>query len=84
MTDWLGGYLDGVFVFLGNVLPSSPVSGWLGSSDGLALGLGWLNWVFPVGDCVAIFGAWMAAVTAVCAGSVVLDAAKKVAGFLLA
>lgn len=67
MLAFLNTLIGGFFNILNNVLPNSPFQGVVESSETLALGLAWLNWVFPVGDCLAIFaGVLVALVVWIC------------------
>lgn len=59
MLDFLLGLVNGLVAFLNGVLPNSPLSGFVTGVDTLRMGLGWLNWFFPVGDCLVLFGAWI-------------------------
>ena len=59
MIDSLLGLLSGVFGWLASVLPSDPFAQWVQVTDGMRLGLGWLNWFFPVGDALAFFSVWL-------------------------
>lgn len=43
------------------VLPLSPFSQFLDNFSSLPY-LGWLNWFFPVGDCLVVMLAWLGAV----------------------
>lgn len=43
------------------VLPLSPFEEFLGNFANLPY-LGWLNWFFPVGDCLVVMLAWLGAV----------------------
>lgn len=43
------------------VLPRSPFRDFIGSFASLPY-LGWLNWFFPVGDCLVVMGVWLGAV----------------------
>lgn len=61
MLSWLSGLLRGILGFLNGLLPDSPFADALTGLDGLQQGMGWLNWFCPVGDCLAIFGLWLAA-----------------------
>lgn len=55
MLSFLGELLQGILGFLGSFLPDSPVQDWIDSVEMLQQGLAWLNWIFPVGDCLAFF-----------------------------
>lgn len=60
MLDFLVSLLTGLAGFLNSVLPNSPFTGFVQAGQSLQLGLGWLNWFFPVGDCLLLFGAYLA------------------------
>lgn len=61
MLSFLAGLLHGILGFLSGVLPDSPFLDLMSGLDTLQLGLGFLNWVVPVGDCLLIFGLWLTA-----------------------
>lgn len=44
-----------------SVLPLSPFQDFIAEFQGLPY-LGWLNWFFPVGDCLVVMLAWLGAV----------------------
>lgn len=44
-----------------SVLPLSPFKQFIDQFRSLPF-LGYLNWFFPVGDCLAVMGAWLTAV----------------------
>jgi len=44
-----------------SVLPLSPFSEFISRFSSLPY-LGWLNWFFPVGDCLVVMGVWLGAV----------------------
>lgn len=43
------------------VLPKSPFRGFLDMIGSFEF-LGWLNWFFPVGDCLKVVAAWLVAI----------------------
>lgn len=59
MLAWLGGFLSGIFSFLSSVLPGSPFQSLISNFNGLATGLGWLNWFVPIGDFGLIFAGYL-------------------------
>ena len=44
-----------------SVLPLSPFQDYISQFSSLPY-LGWLNWFFPVGDCLVVMLAWLGAV----------------------
>lgn len=44
-----------------DLLPLSPFQQFITQFKGLPY-LGWLNWFFPVGDCLIVMAAWLGAV----------------------
>ena len=44
-----------------SLLPRSPFQEFIANFAGLPY-LGWLNWFFPVGDCLIVMLAWLGAV----------------------
>ena len=77
MLNFLVGLLKGLASFLNSVLPDSPFSDFVTSVDALQLGLGWLNWFFPVGDCLLLFAAWLALLLVWAAVDFALSKASK-------
>lgn len=57
--------MDQLFAAFGeaitNVLPSSPFRVWIDKIGELEY-LSWLNWFFPVGDCLKVMVAWLGAI----------------------
>ncbi len=43
------------------LLPQSPFADWIDSFV-VPEWLGWLNWFFPVGNCLAIMAVWLVAI----------------------
>ena len=60
MLNFLTGLISGILGFLNGVLPDSPFQSFLQGAQGLQTGLGWLNWVVPIGDMILVFTAWLA------------------------
>ena len=44
-----------------DLLPLSPFQEFISDFASLPY-LGWLNWFFPVGDCLVVMGVWLGAV----------------------
>ena len=44
-----------------DLLPTSPFQEFVTQFSSLPY-LGWLNWFFPVGDCLVVMAAWLVAV----------------------
>lgn len=61
MLAFLGGLLHGIISFLATFLPDSPLRAFGDALGGAEMGLGWLNWLVPVGPMLAVFLAWLAA-----------------------
>lgn len=59
--DMLSGLWDAFAAMLQTVLPLSPFQRWVSAAQGLPY-IGWLNWFFPVGECLAVMAAWLTAV----------------------
>lgn len=55
------GLLGTVFGWIGGLLPDSPLSGYVTVTDGMRLGLAWLNWFLPISDMLVALGLWIAA-----------------------
>lgn len=67
------GFVGGILDMLNSVLPASPFQGLIQETDAVTLGLGWLNWLLPIGDMMAIFAVYLVALLAFFAVSEVKD-----------
>lgn len=76
MGEVIAELLDGVFGWMATALPQDPFADYLLPRVGLSQGLGWLNWMFPIADCVTFFTLWIGTVSA-------YVAARRVVGGLL-
>ena len=60
--DTLNGLLSNFGAFLQSILPVSPFADffdqWVAPQY-----LSWLNWFFPVSECITVLGVWISAVT---------------------
>ena len=56
--------INGLLTILSGILPGDPFVDWITTSEGLALGLGYLNWFFPIADCAIFLGTWCAVMVA--------------------
>lgn len=61
MLAWFGELFNKFAAAVAAVLPRSPFSDALASFSNLPY-LGWLNWFIPVGACIKIATAWLAAI----------------------
>ena len=77
MIQFLSSLFNTLFSFLSGVLPDSPFADLATVTDGMATGIGYLNWFFPVGQALALFTAWLAACVIVVAAKFV---GKRVTG----
>ena len=59
--DMLSGLFSAFAESLTQVLPLSPFQQFIDNFRSLPY-LGWLNWFFPVGDCLVVMLAWLGAV----------------------
>lgn len=83
MLSVIFGFVGGILDFLNNVLPDSPFQGLIEESNAVTLGLGWLNWLLPVGDMMLIFAAYLVVLLAYFAVSEVKDGLWAVKGALI-
>lgn len=60
MISAIIGFVSGIVGWLASVLPDSPFAGLFTGNQSILTGLGWLNWLLPVGDLLAIFGLFLA------------------------
>ena len=63
--------------FIKAVLPTSPFRGLIDSIGSFEY-LGWLNWFFPVGECLAVLVAWVAVISTYYLYSIVLRWIKAI------
>lgn len=62
MLSLITSVIGAIVSWLVAVLPVSPFSGLVLDGVGdVGLYLGWLNWLVPFGDLLALFAAWIAA-----------------------
>lgn len=73
----ISGVFNGLIDSILHLLPTSPFRGFLNELQGLPY-LGWVNWVFPVGDCVRVLGAWIVAITVFYIYSVIMRWVKLI------
>lgn len=64
---------------LTSILPKSPFAEFIANAQSMP-GLGWLNWLLPVGDMLKVFGAWLGAVALFYMVQVVLRWLKVIQG----
>jgi len=58
--DLLTNLWNGLVTGITSVFPSSPFSDWIDAFADLPY-IGYLNWFFPVGPCLAILSTWLLA-----------------------
>lgn len=61
MISMIVGMITGIVGWLNGILPNSPFQDLLTGNNAILTGIGWLNWFIPVGDLLAIFGLYLAA-----------------------
>lgn len=76
-------FVSGILQFLNSALPDSPFQGLIQETDAVTLGLGWLNWLLPVGDMMAIFAAYLVVLLAYFAVTEVKDGLFDLKGALI-
>lgn len=64
MLAFLADFLGGIVGFLVRFLPDSPLRAFGDVLEGASLGIGWLNWVIPIGPMLGVFTAWLVALLA--------------------
>lgn len=60
MIAFITGLLHTIFGFFSSLLPDSPFQDMFTMTEAMSTGLGWLNWLFPVNECLGLFLAWLA------------------------
>lgn len=63
--------------FIKSVLPTSPFRGLIDTIGSFEY-LGWLNWFFPVGDCLIVLTGWVAIIGTYYLYSIVLRWIKAI------
>lgn len=58
MVTFLASLLTKALLWLSSLLPASPFRS-VTLAQGVETGLGWLNWVFPVGPCMELMVVWL-------------------------
>lgn len=74
--------LSGLLSTLAGLLPQYDFTSFFVVADSMKLGIGWLNWLFPVGDAALLMGTWIGLVVAAIAAKKVLGGALGLTGFL--
>lgn len=59
LLDALLAMISGALNVLGSLLPQSPMLSWATVTADMRLGIGFLNWVMPIADMLAVFGLWL-------------------------
>lgn len=57
--------LNGVLGFLGSLLPLDPFADFLQVTQGMRMGIQWLNWFFPVREAATFMMVWIGLMVAV-------------------
>lgn len=80
MLQTLTSLLATVFGFLDGLLPDSPFADAFQVTQQMSLGIGWLNWLMPIGEMLVIMSLWIAACLAITAIRVALEVTSDVGG----
>lgn len=80
MLEAILGLFNTIFGFLGNLLPDSPFTGMVQVNDSLLQGIGWLNWLVPINEMLAMMALWLVACVAVVAVRTALDVTGSIGG----
>ena len=80
MLQGLLSLLNTIFGFLDTLLPTSPFEQYITANNQISLGISWLNWVFPIGEMLAIMVVWLGLCLTVVAVRVALDVTGSVGG----
>lgn len=75
MIDVILSFLNGILGFLNGILPDSPFTDIIEGNETMLNALGWLNWLVPINDLLAIFSVYLVALLAYQAASLALDGA---------
>lgn len=75
--------LIGLFAsFLDALLPDSPFAGLIETLQLMHTGLGWLNWMCPINQMLALFAAWLTACIAAVVARILWLKAQGAIGIL--
>lgn len=75
MIDIILSFLNGILGFLNGILPDSPFTDLIQGNETMLNALGWLNWLVPISDLLAIFSVYLVALLAFQTASLALDGA---------
>lgn len=78
MLDVLLGLGRGFLDLLGGLLPTFDASQYVQITEGMTTGIGWLNWLFPLGDALTVTGIWLGAISVIILAKVVLYVVNQV------
>lgn len=70
--------LQNIIAFVLKLVPTSPFRGIIDSIGSFEY-LGWLNWFFPVGPCLAVLSVWVGVIASYTIVSALLRWAKIIA-----
>ena len=79
MLDMVITFITTVFGWVGDLLPDSPFDSFFTVLDTMHTGIAWLNWLCPVGECLALATVWVVACVAVVVAENALDLTTKIA-----
>lgn len=82
MGDALADLFGSMIGILGGLLPQDPFAQYLVVVDSMRLGVGYLNWLFPVGDAAAFMALWVASTVAAVAAKKVIGGSLNITGLL--
>ena len=80
MLSLVVGVITGILGFFDSILPASPFRALIDSWGSLGEGIGWLNWLVPVGVLLTILGAWLSLMVIWYGVVIVMRRAKEVTG----
>lgn len=75
MIDVILSFLTGILGFLNGILPDSPFQDIIEGNELMLDALGWLNWLVPISDLLAIFSVYLVALLAFEVAHLALDGA---------
>lgn len=79
MVDAILGFFGMIFGWISNFFPENPFIGVVEILDDMRLGIGWLNWFVPLGEMLTLMSIWLAAIAAVIAVKIAINATASIA-----
>lgn len=80
MLEAILSLFNSIFGILNGLLPDSPFTDLVQVNEQLLLGLGWLNWLLPLSEMLAMMVVWLGVCVVVVAVRTALDVTANIGG----